>query len=199
MAHEELKKQYEEDCKNYERPWELWEYHSGNGWHTCRYEPEWCAGNRYRHKEPPFQPEYFSGLNYLDAQHLEKNNSLVECSNDGQNWCGPFKLRLITDGSHCFQVNCGWWTYIRTVPQTYAHPTIKITANGKDYELPKPETKLPEVGTRYWAFDPMECDCIDYEHWQDDVYDNWRLKNKTVHLTEPRAQAWADFWKEITS
>jgi len=202
MAHEELKKQYEEDKKNYGfNAYKLWEFEDDivSKWINCDSNgPRWFPEINYRRKEDSFQPEYFSGLNWRDAlNYLE--HKLVEVSHDGQTWHGPFKLRMISSSTFCFQAASAWWTYIRTCPETFVdqHPTIKITVNGKDYHLPKPETYALEKGTNYYAIDPMEVNCIEYETWEGDCYDNARLINKAVHLTEARAQAWADFWKEI--
>lgn len=57
MAHEELKKQYEEDCKNFERPWELWSYRKSPHSPLNRCSPgfTFCHYLEYRRKEPASQ------------------------------------------------------------------------------------------------------------------------------------------------
>jgi len=54
MAHKELKKQYEEDRKNYEKPWKLWEFRisSYRDWFLCDEKPIWIDDVEYRRKEP---------------------------------------------------------------------------------------------------------------------------------------------------
>jgi len=52
MAHEDLKKQYEEDALWHPKPWRLWEFLSpyGHGWSPCVNELLWLDDTRYRRK-----------------------------------------------------------------------------------------------------------------------------------------------------
>ena len=63
---EKEKKQYEEDSKNYERPWELWEYKiiGLNAYTDAYHHPQWQFGYHYRRKQTTFVPECYSGLNW---------------------------------------------------------------------------------------------------------------------------------------
>jgi hypothetical protein len=128
MAHEELKKQYEEDCKNHNHPWSLWEffYETGGYWRQCVYpSPDWHPDTKYRRKEPVFVPEYFSGLNWRDALSLDGN--VVEASIDAENW-ELIKLEGFsrTTNNRFRSVNGHVYTYIRTCcPEIHAHPTNK--------------------------------------------------------------------------
>jgi hypothetical protein len=198
MVHEELKKQYQEDCQNYEKPWELWEFQDFRGkWVTCADSPKFSRLAHYRRKELPFQHECFSGINREDAKGLIGKK--VECSNNGQTWCGPFELRIVTIGISSFQANCGWWVYIRTCPETFQdpHPTIRITVNGKDYDLPKPEKEAPKYNTLFYVFCPGAKDMFLETVWRGTDSDHRRLRQGSVFLTEDRAQAWTNWWKEI--
>jgi hypothetical protein len=202
MTHEKLKKQYEEDCKNYERPWELWEYRSPTDltWTGHLQHPAWFLHYQYHRKEPKFQPEYFSGLNWQDAKKLVGRP--IEFSNDPgyEGWKTGILESLDYNQGHRFKILHRWfYEYTRTCPETFAdpHPTIRITVNGRAFDLPRPETKAPRDGTKYWAVAPMEPRGIEVSIWLDEVYDNNRLKYQAIHLTEDHAQAWADFWKKI--
>jgi hypothetical protein len=82
------------------------------------------------------------------------------------------------------------YEYIRTTPETHAHPTINIGGVG----LPRPEVEAPAEGTIYW-FRSIEnqkrCST-----WSGVSLDFNRLEAGVVHLTESRAQAWADWWRD---
>lgn len=106
---------------------------------------------------------------------------------------------MISSRNYDFKADSSWWTYCRTCPDTFQHPTIRITVNGKDFDLPKPETEAPDDGTKYWCFN---LDCADRVtghtwYWDGAAIDLERLRQQRVHLTEARAQAWSDWWKEI--
>jgi len=201
MAHEELKKQYEEDCKNHERPWELWEVRrtqfSLGKWKDIN-QKMWMEGFEYRRKEPAFQPEYFSGLNWQEAEKLV--GKVVEFSDGGEYWCGPYLLKKLNEKSQvrfCAYRNNSRadYTYIRTTTETYkdAHPTITIGG----VELPRPEVGAPEYNKPYFTFDCNEKHKIFNQIWCNDMYDKRWLNHGIVHLTEDRAQAWADWWEDI--
>lgn len=191
MAHEKEKAQYEEDCKNYERPWELWEIsHDGREWSTCACTPSWSQCAEYRRKKPPFTPEYFSSLNWQEALPLV--GMAVEFSEDPDTY-GWRKDVLVcvrqNTGSYKFDsIQSGVYPYIRTTPETHKHPTVTI---GR-VELPMPEVEAPEKGQEIWLW-----------YHGKTIRDLWigtpqmqnRLKNGIVHLAEARAQAWADWWE----
>jgi hypothetical protein len=202
VTNEELKKQYEEDCKNYERPWELWEFRniSYDGWLPCDKKITWSSNLEYRRKDPPFQPKYFSGLNWQDAKKLVGRP--IEFSNDPgyESWETGILESLDYNQGPRFKILHRWFhEYTRTCLDTFQdpHPTIRITVNGKNFDLPKPETEAPDDGALYWAIDPLTENGIEKDTWRGHMDDKYRLSNMAVHFTEDRAQAWADFWKEI--
>lgn len=53
-THKELRTQYEEDCKWYDKPWEFWEYSTLNNdeWFPLQQEPLWYCNIGYRRVEP---------------------------------------------------------------------------------------------------------------------------------------------------
>ena len=195
----EERKQYAEDCKNYERPWELWEYKAiaVETWKNLSGKPIWHADCIYRRKQTTLVHEYFSWLNWRDAAHLI--GKTVECSNcPDRGWhVGTLKdvsrddaiahFDIISDG----EVN--FFVYIRTCEETFKHPTINIGG----VELPKPETVAPRYGEYYWI-SIEHCDHCDIRYqqcWDGDDSDISFLKAGRVHLTEERAKAWTDWWK----
>jgi len=200
MAHEELQKQYKEDCKHYKRPWELWEFRSPtvHTWTGHWQHPTWHPHTQYRRKEPSFTPEYFSGLNWREAEKYVGKE--MEFSDEPDNGWSKYKLLSLAYHSNLkFDSDDGeGYEYCRTCPETFAHSTIRITVNGKDYDLPKPETKAPKVGTFYYTFSRIECP-LSPLRWGGSEWDELQLEAGIVHLTEDRAQAWADWWKEVTS
>lgn len=197
---EKEKKQYAEDCKNHERPWELWQYAVKSrdvlDWCDLSSAPIWNDPLVYRRKQIEFVPEYYSGLNCKDAEHLI--GKVVEGTNyPNEDW-KTVKLINITNGkqrSGVFEVYhqkepgvIGTYEYIRTVEEILVpeHPTINIGGT----ELPKPETVAPAVGTKYW----VSPTCAEM-YWHEYYYNMSALNSGRVHLTKERAQAWADWWK----
>jgi len=83
---EKEKKQYEEDCKNYKRPWELWQWvpidnnPDCEDWKQLKHAPSWWHKSKYRRKPTTLNQEYYSGLNWKDAEHLI--GKTVECTNN---------------------------------------------------------------------------------------------------------------------
>lgn len=197
MAHEELKKQWAEDRINYgKNVYNMWEFKpkSSDKWTCVGGLPCWDTRHQYRRKEPAFEPEYFSGLNWREAKKWL--NRLVECSMDGESWHGPFTLKKIDDiREHLYKYHCcrQAYPYIRTCPQTHAHPNITIGG----VELPRPEVEAPEYNQKYFTFDCNEQNRIFSHTWWNDQYDKRWLRYGIVHLTKDRAQAWADWWKNI--
>jgi hypothetical protein len=162
----------------------------------------WKSKGENMHEElkKQFQPEYFSGLNWQDAKKLVGRP--IEFSNDPgyEGWETGILESLDYNQGHRFKILHRWfYEYTRTCPDTFqdSHPTIRITVNGKDYDLPKPETEAPDDGALYWAIDPLTENGIEKDTWRGHMDDKYRLSNMAVHFTEDRAQAWADFWKEI--
>lgn len=144
------------------------------------------------HEKLTFKPEYYTGLNWRDALPLV--GKVVEFSDD-PDCCGwtkgklygidqQFQRRFRQKGLH--------FEYIRTCPETHSHPTITLTVNGREWVLPRPETEAPERGIDYWIVDTYETDRY---KWQDGEVDREWLEAGIVHLTEDRAQVWADFWQ----
>lgn len=134
---EKEKKQYAEDCKTHERrPWGLWQYAVKNrdvlDWCDLSSAPIWKDHLVYRRKPTSFTPEYYSGLNWKDAEHLI--GKTVECTNNPDY---EWKAGLFKSG-YPFGVNVAgqteFYIYIRTCEETFKHPTINICG----IELPKP-------------------------------------------------------------
>jgi hypothetical protein len=208
-THEKHKKQYAQDEKDYKEPWKKWSYKYPYGeWTQCNSTPLWDPNAEYNRDEDAFKPqefrsEYFSGLNWWEAEKYV--GKMMEFSDSGNKWVTATLSKIITERDEIFRYvsKAGFRaTYCRTCPETFQdpHPTIRITVNGKDYDLPKPETEVLKEGTKYWSIDPLEFDCISMDHWanhEHDKCDKARLKNGFVHLTKDRAKVWADFWKEI--
>ena len=189
---EKEKKQYEEDCKTHERPFELWQYtsrdQSSPDWHSLETHPKWSKHCIYHRKQTSFMTEYYSGINWRDAEHLV--GKTVECTNNPDyEWEVGLLRRIVPIGKN-FDVSMHFYTYIRTCEETFKHPTINIGG----VELPKPETVAPNVGDQYWVC-PSGCEPGYLLFWTNDDDDIAALRECRVHLTIERAQAWADWWK----
>ena len=188
---EKEKKQYEEDSKNYERPWELWEYKiiGRDAYTDADNHPHWLHGYHYRRKQTTFVPEYYSGLNWRDAEHLI--GKTVECTNNPDcGWAvGTLKIIAPMNDTHfgmTIDNHTYFYTYIRTYEETYQHPIINIGG----VELPKPETVAPSHGTKYWTFPGGIC-----QIWNGFTREIDALHRGQVHLTEDMSKAWADWWR----
>ena len=196
MKHEELIKQYDEDCKNHERPWRLWQYKckSSKTWQDFFHKhPNWLQKYEYRRKESPFTPEYFSGLNWRDAEPYIMRK--VDASMYGEEWRSNVLLLGLNKDPYIhnkFKTEYGNFQYICTTPQaqtqTHAHPTI----NTGDVKLPRPEIKTPKTGTIYWRWIPKG---VFRDSWKNcPIEQEWLTAGK-IHLVKDRAQAWADWWE----
>ena len=203
----EERKQYAEDCKNHERPWELWQSALATSivlnWRDLYKDPDWAEHWVYRRKPTAFIPESYSGLNCKDAEHLI--GKVVEGTNyPNEDW-KTVKLINITNGkqrSGVFEVYhqkepgvTGTYEYIRTVEEILVpeHPTINIGGT----ELPMPEPFALAHGTKYWIFPyPAHRELFRSLHWSCSSSDIDALQAGQVHLTEERAKAWADWWKK---
>lgn len=203
---EKEKKQYSEDCKTHEKPWELWQYamptHGVLDWIDFMQHPVWSKHCIYRRKPTAFVPEYFSGLNWRVAEHLI--GKTVECTNNPDcGWAvGTLKIIAHMNDTHfgmTIDNHTYFYNYIRTCEKTFQHPTINI---GGVY-LPIPETVAPDPGTVYWVFGTpataKDGSLYDSSVWPQYVskWEKESLKNGAIHLTEERAKAWADWWKSM--
>jgi hypothetical protein len=155
-----------------------------------------CFGyDKWEPKEPPFEPEYFSGLNWRDAEKLV--GKLVEFSDNGEKWTLPKTLIELRDHNALsyhqvisrFAHDLEWYYYIRTCPETYAHPTINIGG----VELPRPEVDAPKKGTEYFYLGSMMRPCRGL--WHNTPQERMELEKGLIHLAEDRVQAWADWWE----
>jgi hypothetical protein len=143
-----------------------------------------------KHPDREFQPEYFSGLNWREAEKLV--GKVVEFSFDGDIWSrGRLNGIVQRDfATYRYKKQSGvYYIYIRTTPKNDAHPTIAIGG----VKLPRPEVEAPEFGTVYWYRDPYNS--VQATRWYSDCGDLARLNTGELHLTEARAQAWADWWE----
>ncbi len=191
---EKEKKQYEDDCKNHERPWELWQYtssdQSSSEWHSLETHPTWSGHCIYHRKQTTFVPEYYSGLNWRNAEHLI--GKVIEYTNHPDSGWHVGMLTSISKNNviaHFDIIADGevdFFVYIRTCEEAYQHPTINIGG----VELPMPETAEPALGTKYWL--SPACNEMVWCGYYSNI-DN--LQSGRVHLTEERAKAWADWWK----
>ena len=203
---DEEKQQYAEDSRTHEKPWELWEWQiMGNTTWSALLDNSvmWLQNHKYRRKQSTFMPEYYSGLNWRDAEHLI--GKTVECTNNPDVGWKVGKLQIATRPGECFNVYIGirqdlndYYTYIRTCEETFKRPTINIGG----VELPMPETVYPEPGTVYWVFGTPATakhgSLYDSDVWPKYIskWEKESLKNGAIHLTEERAKAWADWWKK---
>lgn len=145
----EEKKQYAEDSRTHEKPWELWQFAFKDRdvieWRNLTATPAWDPMAAYRRKSTVPIPKSYSGLNCKDAEHLI--GKVVEGTNyPNEDW-KTVKLINITNGkqrSGVFEVYhqkkpgvIGTYEYIRTVEEILVpeHPTINIGG----VELPMPE------------------------------------------------------------
>lgn len=147
-------------------------------------------------KEPPFEPKYYSGLNWREAEKLV--GKVVEFSDNGEDWISD-KLNKAHDpapalGFRAFQ-NYGSrsWHFIRTCPETHAHPTITLTVNGREWVLPMPETEAPKCGQTVYIWELTEV--LSGIEWRSHMADREWLLNGQVFKKHKYAQAWADWWK----
>lgn len=192
---EEEKLQYAEDSRAHEKPWELWQYAVKNrdmlDWCDLSSAPIWKDHLVYRRKQNVFVPEYYSGLNWKDAEHLI--GKTVECTNHPDcGWTvGTLKIIAPMNDTHfgmTIDNHTYFYNYIRTCEEVLKHPTINIGG----IELPMPETVEPALGTTYWLA-PVCNELV----WGGSHHINV-LKSGRVHLTKDNAQAWADWWnKEV--
>jgi len=76
QPHKELKKQYEEDAKTSDKPWELWEIRvtGQNSWYTCHNAPCWNLLAEYRRKE--VKPKTYDGYT-LDQLNKARDEELL--------------------------------------------------------------------------------------------------------------------------
>lgn len=196
---EEEKLQYAEDSRAHEKPWELWQWQirGCTTWSPLLGDDHmWLQDRRYRRKPTTFIPEYFSGLNWKDAEGLI--GKIIESTDCPDGWWKIGRLTKVHDGkkgSGLFEVydredgTSAMYEYIRTVEEILVpeHPTINIGGT----ELPKPETVAPVLGTKYWV-SPA---CTEV-YWYGYHHNKSELKEGRVHLTEERSKAWADWWKK---
>jgi hypothetical protein len=205
MAHEELKKQYEEDCEFYgkKEAGKLWQFYNPNdteGWQDCNGEPLFISSHEYHRKEPPCTPECFTGLDREKA--VQYCGRKVGYSYDGLRWENGV-LKLVDEAGTPFSIistntrSNFWVNYIKTIPETYVHPTITIEVNGKEYKLPRPEVDAPKRGTKYWFVNQFNE--VRFRYWDSHTdspeIDKRHLQALNIHLTEDRAQAWGSWWQ----
>jgi len=90
-------------------------------------------------EEKTFEPENFSGLNWREAKKfIGRTVGFSDNPDDG--WRKDILLNVEKQKNHFQTASELHFDYIRTYPETYKHPTIKVG----DTELPKPETEAPE-------------------------------------------------------
>ena len=119
----------------------------------------------------------------------------MEFSDDGETFDTKKRLSMICTDEEETRRFCDdrieYWTYIRTCPETHAHPTVTIGG----VELPRPETEPLEGNQIYFTFDCLKQNRMFTHTWCNDQYDKRWLRHGIVHLTEPRAKAWASWWE----
>jgi len=75
--HAELKKQYAEDAKTMDEPWQLWEYKwPGGSWVMNRWSPEWSPEATYRRKG--VEPETYDGLTEYQWKQVKSEGLLCK-------------------------------------------------------------------------------------------------------------------------
>ncbi len=134
----EEKKQYAEDCKVYEKPWELWQaalaIPGSLNWIDLYKEPNWFEHYIYRRKQIEFVSEYYSDLNWRYAEHLV--GKTVECTtNPDCGWAvGTLKMIAHMNDAHfgmTIDNHTYFYNYIRTCEETFTPPTINIKGDNK--------------------------------------------------------------------
>ncbi len=196
---EEEKLQYAEDSRAHEKPWELWQWQirGCTTWSPLLGDYHmWSKHCVYRRKPTTFIPEYFSGLNWKDAEGLiGKIIESTDCPSQGWKIGRLTKVHDGNEDSNLFEVydredgTSAMYEYIRTVEEILVpeHPTINVCG----VELPMPETFALEFRTKYWLSPTCTEMC-----WNCAPSDIDALQAGQVHLTEERAKAWADWWKK---
>jgi hypothetical protein len=76
--------------------------------------------------------------------------------------------------------------------------TVTITVNGRDFKLPKWETKAPEPEQDYFIIDGRQNDGVSEYEWENDYHDKANLRNKIVHLTKENVLEWVKLWQFMT-
>jgi len=138
-------------------------------------------------EEKTFEPENFSGLNWREAKKfIGRTVGFSDNPDDG--WRKDILLNVEKQKNHFQTASELHFDYIRTYPETYKHPTIKVG----DTELPKPETEAPEKKTKIWEWYPGG---ILKSEWTGDPIVQNLLETGRIHLTQERAQTWADWWE----
>jgi hypothetical protein len=72
---------------------------------------------------------------------------------------------------------------------------ITYIINDQEWTLPRPEVVAPEHNTPVWWVD--SANQVRTTIWGDSRMDRARLEMGLVHISESRAQAWADFWAAV--
>jgi hypothetical protein len=159
-----------------------------------------CKGiskSKWEPKKPPFEPEYFSGLNWRKAEKLV--GKLVEFSYDAKHWSGKEILSEIKTNTGPFvfgyRHSTEWAPFFRTCPETYQDNRPTITIGG--VELPRPEVDAPKRGTKYWFVNQFNE--VRFRYWDSHTdspeIDKRHLQALNIHLTEDRAREWANWWE----
>src|SRR6056297_2126868 len=160
--------------------------HKKEGWKNKPRFTNCCS-----EKEPIFQFEYFSALNWREAKKLI--GKMVEFSDGGDDWNLGVLTRLDSDKDETYRFvsdDDTGWIYCRTCLKTFetSHPTITIDG----VELPRPEMKVPKNRVMYWIWKPGKITEIQSTNG---LFDKELVADGRVHLTKDRAQAWADWWQ----
>ena len=76
--------------------------------------------------------------------------------------------------------------------------TVTITVNGREFKLPRWETKKPGKEEKIFYLTGRVQGGVEDSTWSDDVIDNQWLASKILHLSRENALEWVKLWRFIT-
>jgi len=76
--------------------------------------------------------------------------------------------------------------------------TVALVVNGREFCLPKWETKSLEEGQEYYVMTGIMESGYDRFIWQNDIVDKNLLRNKLIYLSEEHVIEWVKLWKFMT-
>jgi hypothetical protein len=76
--------------------------------------------------------------------------------------------------------------------------TVTLVVNGREFCLPKWETKAHEEGQEYYSMSGCMEKGYDHFVWNNDCFDKTLLQNKLVQLSEEHVIEWVKLWKFMT-
>ena len=196
MAHEELKKQYEEDKLVYEKPWELWQFKPSNNisWLGLGDHPKWRDTCFYRrkpedkklaHSHDESMKNYYHGAEYEIVPKGHKHAKLmIEYAKDAMENEEPWKLwemQAIKNGKWIGLANHPTWRN----NNSYRRKQKYIDING--FQVPEPERNELNIGEIYYLASIGSGSALQHE-WNNDNKDLRWLKSGLLHKESDSAK-----------